>query len=57
MGMKPRLEDGPVQFPNLVSQTKRVPETAPLSNSELSSCSKAETGPIADSKLSSQSRK
>lgn len=37
MSMKPRLNDGPVSFPNLVNNPKSVPENAPLPNANLSS--------------------
>lgn len=39
MSMKPRLDDGPVNYEGLATQAKRVPENAPLSNSNLASCS------------------
>lgn len=35
MSMKPRLNDGPVTYPNLVTQAKRVPENAPLPDANL----------------------
>lgn len=43
MGMKPRLNDGPVQYSNLVSQPKAVGESTPLPVSNLSSCSKEQS--------------
>ena len=39
MSMKPRLNDGPVNYPGLVTQAKRVAENASLNASNLSSCS------------------
>jgi hypothetical protein len=40
MSMKPRLNDGPVAYPNLVTQAKRVSESASLGDSTLDSATK-----------------
>lgn len=58
MSMKPRLNDGPVNEPGLVSQCKTGLESKDLPASNLSSCTKPETptGGAGFDNLSSKAR-